>query len=214
MSLSRITFDSWIDQGTKLYGEDRSTWKFRCPICKIEQTIALWREHTKLSDDEIRQRIAGNCIGRFAPGGRKGKASIGCDYTVAGLFDLAAYRVYDNARFYSIFGFADGELLPDEDPLKYDNLDALIEATGEAESVVWPEWVSESIREQIGSFWSQFGRTPKAYFESWKSNMAPDFDTEPALMERGKEVKGRFIYAWNNMGRSVQPDGTHITVSF
>lgn len=71
----------------------------------------------------------------------------------------------------------------------------------------WPDWVPGKVREQIESFWGQFGRGPKDWAENAISNDSPPFGMQMGYQEDGRTVYGRWIFAWNNIGRLVDDKG-------
>lgn len=91
--------------------------------------------------------------------------------------------------------------------------------------VVWPTWVPFKVREQIESFWSaSYNRGPSDYEKSASSSYnggcgraenIPTFGEEVTLPGRstGEVVTGRWVHAWNNIGRLVSADGTVHCVS-
>lgn len=91
------------------------------------------------------------------------------------------------------------------------------EAPASWDLVQWPDWVPQEVRAQIVSFWgtASFGRGPKDYEEQHRTNYAnaPEFGAAVELLwdGRGKarpDVQGRYVHAWNNIGRMVAADGT------
>lgn len=85
------------------------------------------------------------------------------------------------------------------------------------EAVVWPAWVPQKVRQEIADFWGpKCGRRPRDYADSIVRNPAPT----PALGERvrlrlthSRWVEGRYVHAWNNIGRVVCDDGSVAVVS-
>lgn len=83
----------------------------------------------------------------------------------------------------------------------------------------WPEWVPESLRETIESFWADsYGRGPDA----WEASASGKYNP-PALGlrlgDRGcfwttsrSAVVGRWVHKWNNIHAVVLDDGTWVTV--
>jgi hypothetical protein len=100
-------------------------------------------------------------------------------------------------------------------------------------------WVPEEIREQIRNFWGQMGRTHEDWFKNGTDDISdlcyhgpnPNGFRNPPMGARAiylqkdyaltkqtgqevfKKVEGRYIHAWNNMGRLVHDDGTRTVVS-
>lgn len=80
----------------------------------------------------------------------------------------------------------------------------------------FPAWVPEPVRGEIRRFWSETcGRSPR----SWHANTLDKYNRQPAL---GAVVEaesfthsglplltGRWVPAWNNIGRVVMRDGSY-----
>jgi hypothetical protein len=82
----------------------------------------------------------------------------------------------------------------------------------------WPEWIPEPTRKQIEDFWREnWGRGPRAWLRDHVVQGMPDtgerITTEDlCTLERDKEgrrpnITGRYIHAWNNVGRLLLDDG-------
>jgi len=74
------TDEEWFDEGTKLFGPDRTQWVFQCPRCKLKTSIAIAREKwpgLKGTDWRPHQE----CIGRYLK-------DEGCDWAAYGLFNI------------------------------------------------------------------------------------------------------------------------------
>lgn len=86
-------------------------------------------------------------------------------------------------------------------------------------SYVWPEWVPLEVRKQVEEFWSDScGRGP----DEWLKNTADPYAGQGVTLgTRGTFwvighralVVGRYVHAWNNIGRAVLEDGTFEYVS-
>jgi hypothetical protein len=90
-----------------------------------------------------------------------------------------------------------------------DQLDTNVQAETEW---AWPDWVPAKAREQIEKFYIHHGGAA-GWRASARSNGAPALDqrwTTPASMHPlGWPVQtGRFVFAWNNIGRLALDDGT------
>lgn len=90
------------------------------------------------------------------------------------------------------------------------------------EGVQWPDWVPAEMAQHIVSFWGPpNGRTPADYarsarFGSSRHDDPPEFGARANLrMIRSDEarVEGRYVHAWNNIGRIVTDDGSSHVVS-
>ncbi len=82
----------------------------------------------------------------------------------------------------------------------------------------WPDWIPLPTRDQIESFWSEdYGRGPRAWLRDHVIQGMPDtgetITTEDlntlARDEKGRRpnITGRYIHAWNNVGRLLREDG-------
>ncbi|MFZ3473138.1 DUF5131 family protein [Streptomyces sp. 4.24] len=83
----------------------------------------------------------------------------------------------------------------------------------------WPDWVPASVREAVEGFWGadQY-RTPRDWMQNMHEQQAPVFGAR-VTMDDGfgpdpKQVTGRYVHAWNNIGRLIRDDGTVAYTSF
>lgn len=76
----------------------------------------------------------------------------------------------------------------------------------------WEEWVPLDVRSQVMRFWSDERptyRSPKAWAENAKQNNAPKMGQRVRCQTLSREWdEGRYVHAWNNIGRLVHEDGT------
>ena len=75
----------------------------------------------------------------------------------------------------------------------------------------WPDWVPIGTREEIERFWSpSMGRSPDDWRRSAVEQGMPELGQRVRMQTIvGSEiVEGRFVHAWNNIGRIVMGDGT------
>lgn len=83
--------------------------------------------------------------------------------------------------------------------------------------VQWPTWVPPEVRHQVADFWGpKCGRKPKDYAESILRypDEIPAFGERVRLRVSGSRwVEGRYVHAWNNIGRVVRDDGSVGVVS-
>lgn len=88
----------------------------------------------------------------------------------------------------------------------------------------WPEWIPAEQRKQIEEFWSvAWGGGPRAWLRDHEVQKMPytgERITTADIFGRARDeignpvdVTGRYIHAWNNMGRLMLEDGTVKTVS-
>ena len=99
-----ITFEEWVDEGTKLYGPDRATWKFKCPACGH---VATGKEY--LAAGATVGHIGFSCIGRFTnlPRDAFGKGQGPCNYAGGGLIGLNPVTIELDGKGHQYFEFAD-----------------------------------------------------------------------------------------------------------
>lgn len=78
----------------------------------------------------------------------------------------------------------------------------------------WPEWVPQSVRDEVQSFWSaSSGRGPDEWERNGQDvyNKPPPFGARVRILlacERpDKYVVGRYVHAWNNIGRLIDDNG-------
>ena len=110
----------------------------------------------------------------------------------------------------------DAKLLHPEDAALFKSVDLTT-----WENFPWPDWVPEGVRAQVESFWSEAaGRIPL----DWLYSAANPYSKCPPLGTLGTfraasaagdepYVEGRYVHAWNNMGRVVLEDGGYVVVS-
>ncbi|MFG2412330.1 DUF5131 family protein [Streptomyces goshikiensis] len=83
----------------------------------------------------------------------------------------------------------------------------------------WPEWIPASVREAVEGFWGadQY-RTPRDWMRNMHEQQAPAFGarvtTDDGFGPDPKQVTGRYVHAWNNIGRLIRDDGTVAYTSF
>ncbi|MBB3608623.1 phage Gp37/Gp68 family protein [Rhizobium sp. BK602] len=76
---------------------------------------------------------------------------------------------------------------------------------------VWPSWVPEGVRKDIESFWNpEWGRGPNAWMRGAIENGQPLLGTtgQYETFRCGEPlIEGRFVPAWNNIGRVITDAG-------
>lgn len=97
-------------------------------------------------------------------------------------------------------------MLPSEAPLKWSEW-------------TWPDWVPAEVRKRIKEFWTEdWGRSPRTWMQDMHQQGAPAFGSVVRLRDGfGSEAPwttGRFVHAWNNIGRLVRDDGSFAYTSF
>jgi hypothetical protein len=91
--------------------------------------------------------------------------------------------------------------------------------TGTWAEWTWPDWVPAGIREQVEAFWAEeYGRGPQAWLRDMAVQGAPPIGDVVTLGNgfgpSPPPVTGRYVHAWNNIGRVVLGDGTFAYTSF
>ena len=79
----------------------------------------------------------------------------------------------------------------------------------------WADWVPQKVRDGIERFWgADQRRSPKDWEASRQQNDAPELGRAISCRDlRNNWVEGRYVHAWNNMGRVITADGTVHVVS-
>lgn len=78
--MKKYTTEEWINEGKRLFGNDRKTWKFKCVQCGHVQSYNDFLRNG-IAEDQADRLIAFSCIGRVVP-------DRGCDWTLGGLFKI------------------------------------------------------------------------------------------------------------------------------
>ena len=74
----------------------------------------------------------------------------------------------------------------------------------------WPDWVPDDVREEIEQFWSSsMGRSPDDWRRSAVEHGMPELGQRVRMQTivGSGIVEGRFVHAWNNIGRIVMDGG-------
>lgn len=207
----QIHRDDWLKIGETLYGEDPRKWEFKCPACGNVQS------HESVT---ARNPGVGSTSGwiYFACEGRHTK-NVGCDWTLGGFFSIQVLDVYYEGSFMHCMAFADAsaKALVDEAATRFTPPQHVPFTARTWAEYEWPEWVPAELREQVQEFWGcKNSRGPQGWYQSAVQNNAPPLGTTARLRGTGseEEEKGRFVPAWNNIGRIVREDGTVACVSF
>jgi len=79
----------------------------------------------------------------------------------------------------------------------------------------WADWVPQKVRDSIEHFWSaDQRRSPKDWEASRQQNDAPELGRAISCRDlRNNLIEGKYVHAWNNMGRLITADGTVHVVS-
>lgn len=103
-----FTLDEWNAEGTKLFGDDKMKWAFKCPSCGHVATVSDWKDAGAPEG-----AVAFSCVGRYLSGPRRdflnGSGEGPCNYAGGGLFKLNPVTVDGHG----IFDFASQVPLPD-----------------------------------------------------------------------------------------------------
>ncbi|WP_190824741.1 DUF5131 family protein [Saccharopolyspora pogona] len=83
----------------------------------------------------------------------------------------------------------------------------------------WPDWVPQTVRDQIESFWGpKSARTPQQWMRDMHVQGSHPFGTTvtsgDGFGHNPPQVTGRWVHAWNNVGRLVHDDGSFSYTSF
>jgi hypothetical protein len=99
-----MTYDEWITEGKRLFGDDFQNWKFKCPICA---NVAAVSDYQKYKDQGANPNSATcECIGRYQGAHGFAKGGKGpCDYAAYGLFRIPGV-VVETADGKKIIAFA------------------------------------------------------------------------------------------------------------
>lgn len=80
----------------------------------------------------------------------------------------------------------------------------------------FPSWIPNKVKEQIISFWAiDVGRGPSHWLKNAEFNKSPRLGDRVRIYSilPKKLVVGRFIFAWNNIGRVIDDEGgVHVVV--
>ena len=99
-----MTYDEWMAEGKRRFGDDFQTWRFKCPICANVATVGDYRQYKDQGADP--NSATCECIGRYQ--GAHGFAKDGkgpCNYAAYGLFRIPGVIV-ETADKKKIIAFA------------------------------------------------------------------------------------------------------------
>ena len=95
MDILEMTYDDWMAEGKRRFGEDLAKWKFVCPVCGHIAAVEDFKPHSAAGATP--NSATCECIGRYVHGskafGPDGKVVGPCDYAGYGLFRLSPVRV-------------------------------------------------------------------------------------------------------------------------
>lgn len=107
--MKTMTLEEWRAEGTRRFGADPKSWRFKCPACGHEQGIQDFRD----AGVEPNGRVYFSCIGRWTGGvdafSEEAEQAGPCDYTCGGLIPLGPINVItdEEGTKVNVFGFAD-----------------------------------------------------------------------------------------------------------
>lgn len=106
MSEIKLTYEEWVQEGTKRYGPDKKIWKFKCPNCGYIQTYNDFLKEGS-SKEEAQGMIGFSCIGRIMKNckGELGNKKQPCNYAGGGLFKLNPIIITENGKEQGYFDF-------------------------------------------------------------------------------------------------------------
>lgn len=98
------TIAAWQAEARRRFGDDPLKWRFVCPVCKHEASVADWKAAGATEGE-----VAFSCVGRRIPGSKEAFANDEkpgpCTYTGGGLFKLNPVRIGDRPQT-TLFNFA------------------------------------------------------------------------------------------------------------
>lgn len=78
----------WLDEGKRLFGEDVTKWRFKCPMCGKAYSV---QEFIDVGGKNGPNGACRECIGRYMGAGSPGAADgnpDGCNWAAYGLFGI------------------------------------------------------------------------------------------------------------------------------
>ncbi|MGW1675983.1 DUF5131 family protein [Saccharopolyspora sp. NPDC002376] len=83
----------------------------------------------------------------------------------------------------------------------------------------WPDWVPQAVRDQIEDFWGpKSARTPQQWIRDMHVQGSHPFGATvtsgDGFGHNPPQIIGRWVHAWNNIGRLAHEDGTFSYTSF
>lgn len=110
MSKTYESVKEWIAEGTRLFGEDLSEWKYRCPMCGH---VASVKDFEEAGAEDAPNDAPVECIGRYTgKGGPSESDGSGCNWAAYGLFKIPndkGVKVRQGDKYIDVFAFAEEE---------------------------------------------------------------------------------------------------------
>jgi hypothetical protein len=101
-----LTYDEWMAEGKRRFGENFHDWKFVCPVCENVAAIGDYKQYKHMGAEA--NSATCECIGRYQ--GADGFKPLGqgpCDYALYGLFSLPGMKVeLADGKVINSFAFA------------------------------------------------------------------------------------------------------------
>lgn len=107
---SAISYDAWVAEGTRLFGEDQLNWRFICPSCGHIAAVRDWKDAGAPVS-----AVAFSCVGRWCGDDESTakaafkKAGGPCNYAGGGLMGLNPVAVDAPGGLMHVFQFAGPE---------------------------------------------------------------------------------------------------------
>lgn len=102
-----MTYEEWLTEGKRRFGDNEMDWRFVCPVCKHVASVRDWRAAGAEAGE-----VAFSCIGRHVKGSRDAFEEKGCGpctYAGGGLFKLNPVEVVREGKASHLFAFADAD---------------------------------------------------------------------------------------------------------
>jgi hypothetical protein len=101
--LEPMTLQQWHARARELFGADQKSWRFKCPVCGHEASVADYQ-----AAGAPVGAVAFSCVGRWIEGSREAFGQSGkgpCNYAGGGLFSLNPQPIVD--LDFAAFAFAE-----------------------------------------------------------------------------------------------------------
>lgn len=96
--MKTYSYDDWIAEAKRRFGDDVKRWRVVCPSCKTEQSVQDFLD-VGVPAPAFGGSVGYSCIGRFVEGK-------GCDWTLGGLFKIHEVEVERDGERTPVFDFA------------------------------------------------------------------------------------------------------------
>lgn len=104
--METITHLEWEQKGRELFGDDKLTWKFVCPVCEHVASVGDYKEA-----GAPQGAVGFSCIGRYLETRKEmGEKPGPCNYAGGGLFQLNPVTVtFPDDSTLKVFKFASND---------------------------------------------------------------------------------------------------------